>query len=140
MCVFMQIINVCRVKIIVYKFPGFFIFFICGITIIILILARVVTLCNELELFDVSGCHNLTDKTIDTTLTSVKIRTNNTPLQLIVGGQCRTTKQKDALGAESCKYFILCSFSGQQNLIQFSFVGSDKSKTFHVDYEYCCMM
>lgn len=46
----------------------------------------VVTSCNDLELFDVSGCRGVTKKTAETAITSVRMRTNNTPLQLIVGG------------------------------------------------------
>lgn len=45
----------------------------------------VVSMCTELELFDLSGC-DISQQTVDAALTSVKMRTNNVPLRLIVGG------------------------------------------------------
>jgi hypothetical protein len=47
----------------------------------------VVTLCNELELFDFSGCDLVTNATLQAALDSVKFRTNNIKLTLVVGGE-----------------------------------------------------
>lgn len=46
----------------------------------------VVTSCNELELFDFSGCDLVSDATVQAALDSVKLRTNNIKLTLVVGG------------------------------------------------------
>ncbi|KDR24130.1 F-box/LRR-repeat protein 2 [Zootermopsis nevadensis] len=46
----------------------------------------VVTSCNELELFDFSGCDHVTDATVRVALDSVKLRTNSVKLTLVVGG------------------------------------------------------
>uniref|UniRef100_A0A1B6F954 RRM domain-containing protein n=1 Tax=Cuerna arida TaxID=1464854 RepID=A0A1B6F954_9HEMI len=48
--------------------------------------SQVVSMCNDLELFDLSGCDNIGLTTVEAARTSVKIRTNNVPLKLIVGG------------------------------------------------------
>lgn len=47
---------------------------------------NVVSLCNDLELFDISGCDKVTDATIKTAEDSVKLRTNSKMLTLVVGG------------------------------------------------------
>ncbi|PNF21850.1 hypothetical protein B7P43_G05970 [Cryptotermes secundus] len=47
---------------------------------------RVVTSCNELEHFDFSGCDIVSNATVQAALDSVKLRTNNIKLTLIVGG------------------------------------------------------
>jgi hypothetical protein len=47
----------------------------------------VVTSCKELELFDFSGCDHVTVATVQAALDSVKLRTNNIKLKLIVGGE-----------------------------------------------------
>uniref|UniRef100_A0A1B6J5K8 RRM domain-containing protein n=1 Tax=Homalodisca liturata TaxID=320908 RepID=A0A1B6J5K8_9HEMI len=48
--------------------------------------SQVVSMCNDLELFDLSGCNNIGVATVEAARTSVKMRTNNVPLKLIVGG------------------------------------------------------
>uniref|UniRef100_A0A1B6LC54 RRM domain-containing protein n=1 Tax=Graphocephala atropunctata TaxID=36148 RepID=A0A1B6LC54_9HEMI len=48
--------------------------------------SQVVSMCNDLELFDLSGCNNIGMETVEAARTSVKIRTNSVPLKLIVGG------------------------------------------------------
>jgi hypothetical protein len=50
-------------------------------------LFSVVTSCNELELFDFSGCDLVSDATVQAALDSVKLRTNNVKLKLVVGGE-----------------------------------------------------
>ncbi|XP_069694914.1 F-box/LRR-repeat protein 2-like [Periplaneta americana] len=45
----------------------------------------VVTSCSELELFDFSGCDQVTNATVEAALESVKLRTNNVKLTLVVG-------------------------------------------------------
>ncbi|XP_054287269.1 uncharacterized protein LOC129003073 isoform X2 [Macrosteles quadrilineatus] len=46
----------------------------------------VLTLCHELQLFDLSGCEGVTISTVETAVASVKMRTNNIPLRICVGG------------------------------------------------------
>jgi hypothetical protein len=46
----------------------------------------VVTSCNELELFDLSGCDLVTNATVQAALDSVKLRPSNVKLKLVVGG------------------------------------------------------
>lgn len=47
---------------------------------------NVLSLCNDLVLFDISGCNGVTDAVIKTAQDSVKLRTNNKKLTLVVGG------------------------------------------------------
>lgn len=47
---------------------------------------NVVSLCNELVLFDISGCDKVTDVAVKTAEDSVKLRTNNKKLTMVVGG------------------------------------------------------
>jgi hypothetical protein len=47
----------------------------------------VVTSCNELEHFDFSGCDLVTKATVQAALDSVKLRTSNIKLRLVVGGE-----------------------------------------------------
>jgi len=47
----------------------------------------VVTSCNELELFDVSGCDLVSNATVQAALDSVKLRPGNIKLKLVVGGE-----------------------------------------------------
>ena len=43
--------------------------------------------CNELELFDLSGCDLVSAATIQAALDSVNLRTSNIKLRLVVGGE-----------------------------------------------------
>ncbi|XP_021934896.1 F-box/LRR-repeat protein 2-like isoform X2 [Zootermopsis nevadensis] len=45
----------------------------------------VITSCDELELFDLSGCNLVTIATVQAALDSVKLRTNGVKLTLVVG-------------------------------------------------------
>lgn len=47
----------------------------------------VVSLCNDLVLFDISGCNRVTCAAIKTAEDSVKLRTNNKKLTMVVGGK-----------------------------------------------------
>jgi hypothetical protein len=47
----------------------------------------VVTSCNELELFDLSGCDLVSDATVQAALDAVKLRSSNIKLKLVVGGE-----------------------------------------------------
>jgi hypothetical protein len=55
--------------------------------LILCVFFRVVTSCNELEHFDFSGCDLVSYDTVKAALDSVKLRTSNTKLTLIVGGE-----------------------------------------------------
>jgi hypothetical protein len=47
----------------------------------------VVTSCDELEHFDFSGCDLVSNATVQAALDSVKLRTSNIKLTLVVGGE-----------------------------------------------------
>ena len=46
-----------------------------------------VTSCNELELFDLSGCDSVSNATVQAALDSVNLRPSNIKLKLVVGGE-----------------------------------------------------
>jgi hypothetical protein len=47
----------------------------------------VVTSCDELEHFDFSGCDLVSNATVQAALASVKLRTNNIKVTMVVGGE-----------------------------------------------------
>jgi len=49
--------------------------------------SSVVTSCNELELFDLSGCDLVSNATVQAAIDSVKLRPSNIKLKLVVGGE-----------------------------------------------------
>jgi hypothetical protein len=49
--------------------------------------SSVLTSCNELELFDLSGCDMVCDATVQAALDAVKLRPSNIKLKLVVGGE-----------------------------------------------------
>ncbi|KAJ9598473.1 hypothetical protein L9F63_010842, partial [Diploptera punctata] len=49
---------------------------------------RILSSCNELQLFDFSGCDLVSNITLQAALDAVKLRTNNIKLKLVVGGTC----------------------------------------------------
>jgi hypothetical protein len=70
----------------------------------------VVTSCNELELFDFSGCDLVTNATVQAALDSVKLRTNNVKLTLVVGGKLGYFDDSSVPFISVYGNCILCSF------------------------------
>lgn len=54
---------------------------------IVLIHCRIISLCPDLELCDVSGCDHVKISIVKTAITAVKLRNTNTFLRLVVGGK-----------------------------------------------------
>ncbi|XP_034256181.1 uncharacterized protein LOC117654106 [Thrips palmi] len=57
---------------------------------------RIISLCPDLELCDVSGCDHVKISIVKTAITAVKLRNNNTFLRLLVGGTGIAWEQLDA--------------------------------------------
>ncbi|XP_063225779.1 putative RNA-binding protein EEED8.10 [Bacillus rossius redtenbacheri] len=55
--------------------------------------SRLVSGCAQLEHFDFSGCHFVTNATVESAVESTKQRTNNVALSLVVGGTCVTANE-----------------------------------------------
>lgn len=53
----------------------------------VLICCRIISLCPDLELCDVSGCDHVKISIVKTAITAVKLRNTNTFLRLVVGGK-----------------------------------------------------
>ena len=62
---------------------------------------RIISLCPDLELCDVSGCDHVKISIVKTAITAIKLRNNNTFLRLLVGGTSIVWEQ-----LESCKQDI----------------------------------
>ena len=74
--------------------------------------SSVVTSCNELELFDLSGCDLVTNATVQAALDSVKLRPSNVKLKLVVGGELNYSA--DSLRAGSGRSVLILLASCQQ--------------------------
>jgi hypothetical protein len=89
----------------------------------------VVTSCNELELFDFSGCDLVSDATVQAALDSVKLRTNNIKLTLVVGGEFDYSVSGDfkTLGAADLvamhQFVSKCLSSGKRDVKSLGTVG-----------------
>jgi hypothetical protein len=70
----------------------------------------VVASCNELELFDFSGCDLVTNATVQAALESVKLRTNNIKLTLVVGGELNYFDDSSMVFISVYGNIILCYF------------------------------
>jgi hypothetical protein len=53
--------------------------------LILSVFFRVITSCNELEHFDFRGCIRVSNATVQAALDSVKLRTNNIKLTMVIG-------------------------------------------------------
>jgi len=68
----------------------------------------VVTSCNELELFDLSGCDLVSNATVQAALDSVKLRPSNIKLRLVVGGELNYSADISIFFICICGHRFIC--------------------------------